>query len=405
MSSTAAVPENRKAGIVVVVDSFPVVSETFVVDHVLGLARRGHRVTVVAMSADAKAKQRIEESSGLSFDLVSLPELPRPHRWRRAAWLLRTAGFGRLAALRSRWERDLLARGQILSRHLHRLAPDLIHAHFGPNAVVAAVAARGTGIPCIADFHGYDVTIIPGRYGWGPYRRWLAHATAVVHSSFVRRLIAEHLPCRVERVHLGVDTDLFVAPARADRWPQRIGFLFVGRLMYQKGAHVALGMMAIFKRHYPEYEAHLTLCGDGPDLDFFRQCARAFGIEEHVTFTGAASQGEVASRMREADVLLIPSVPVANGWEEAFCRVAVEGMAMKMAVIGSRTGGLEETIGTGGHTFRAGSAMSLFGEVKKILDGSGPGREGERAGDRARQFTIGGMDDEYAAIVDQSMSV
>jgi len=49
--------------------------------------------------------------------------------------------------------------------------------------------------------------------------------------------------------------------------------------------------------------------------------------------------------------------------------------------------------------------MSLFGEVKGILEGSGPGQQGERARARARQFTIGGMDDEYAAIIDQSMSV
>lgn len=404
MSSTAAVPANRKAGIVVVVDNFPVVSETFVVDHVLGLARRGHRVTVIAMSADAGAKAQIEADSGLDFGLVPFSDLERPNRWRRIAWLLGTAGWARWRALGSRWERDLLIRGMILSRYLGRQGTGLIHAHFGPNAIAAAVAARQAGIPCIADFHGYDVTIIPGRYGWNPYRRWLGQATAVAHSSFVQKLVEEHLPCRVERVHLGVDTDRFVAPSRAARWPQPIGFLFVGRMMYQKGVHVALGMMALFRRHYPRYGAHLTLCGDGPDLGFFRQCAREFGIEDAVTFTGAATQAEVAARMRDCDVLLIPSVPVASGWEEAFCRVAVEGMAMKMAVIGSRTGGLQETIGTGGHTFRAGSAMSLFGEVKGILDGSGPGQEGERAGDRARQFTMGRMDDEYAAIVDQSMS-
>ena len=405
MISTAAVMADQQVRILVVVDAFPVVSETFVVDHVLGLVRSGFYVTVVAMSGDMEAKQQIEARSGLRFDLVSFSSFARPNRWMRMAWLLGATGLKRIGALFSPWERDLILKGLMLSRNMRRLHPRLIHAHFGPNAMLASIAARDMGIPCIADFHGYDVTIIPKRYGWEPYQRWLGHVTAAVHSSFVQELIEKNIPCRIARVHLGVDTDVFSAPERAKGWPKEIRFLFVGRLVYQKGVHVALGMMAIFRRHFPEYGAHLSICGDGPDLGFFRQCAREFGVEEHVTFIGAASHAGVSSRMAASDVLLIPSLPVASGWDEAFCRVAVEGMAMKMAVIGSRTGGLEETIGTGGHTFRAGSAMGLFVAVKKILNDSSPRQEGDRAGERASQFTIRRMDDAYAQIVDQSMPV
>ncbi len=396
---------DQQVRILVVVDAFPVVSETFVVDHVLGLVRSGFYVTVVAMSGDMEAKKQIEARSGLRFDLVPFSSFARPNRWMRIVWLVGATGLKRIGALFSPWERDLILKGLMLSRNMRRLNPKLIHAHFGPNGMLASIAARDMGIPCIADFHGYDVTIIPKQHGWDPYQRWLGHATAVVHSSFVQNLIENNLPCRIARVHLGVDTDVFSAPERANDWSKEIRFLFVGRLVYQKGIHVALGMMAIFRRHFPEYGAHLSICGDGPDLGFFRQCAREFGLEEHVTFIGAASHAEVSARMKACDVLLIPSIPVASGWDEAFCRVAVEGMAMKMAVIGSRTGGLEETIGTGGHTFRAGSAMSLFGEVKKILNDSSPRQEGIHAGERASQFTIRRMDDEYAQVVDRSMSV
>lgn len=372
----------------------------------MGLEKRGWSVIVAARKVDRPRCEALADSLHWNIEVKQIPASHRTHRWQRIGFVFtRLWATGGLRHMFSPWVRDLVLASEGFDHICSEIKPDLIHAHFGPNGIIAALAARHSNIPLIVDFHGYDVTTIPRRHGWGAYRRWLSHATAIVHSSFVQRLVEAHLPCRIARVHLGVDTDVFSAPERADHWPQEIGFLFVGRLVYQKGVHVALGMMAIFRKHFPQYGAHLTICGDGPDLDFFRLCAREFGVEAYVTFIGAVSGAEVAARMRAADILLIPSVPVVSGAEEAFCRVAIEGMAMKMAVIGSRTGGLEETIGTGGHTFRAGSAMGLFGEVKKILDGSNPRQEGERAGDRARQFTIGRMDDEYAAIIDQSMSV
>jgi len=386
--------------VVVITNRFPVTSETFVVDHVIGLAAHGFDVIVLTHECCQEEKNKLMAREGVCFELELIPECKIPKsRLARVVRLLMTLGIFRLPAFLSVWERDFALRALPLMHKIDDIRPDIIHAHFGPNAMMAALVAGRLNTPLYANFHGYDVTEIPKLYGWSAYHRWLADAHIIAHSSFVEALVKANISSRVTKVSLGVDASKFQAPKRLDAWSKHLNFLVVARAVYQKGIHVAIAMLSVFKHRYPHFNSHLTVCGDGPEMKFLKQCAILHAVEQDVIFLGDISYESVAEEMAQADILLIPSVPVARGSEEAFCRVAIEGMAMGLCVIGSETGGLKETIGPGGQTCRAGSPWELFKRVENLILHSCPDVEAEKAILRSQNFTIEGMQDEYAKII------
>ena len=74
---------------------------------------------------------------------------------------------------------------------------------------------------------------------------------------------------------------------------------------------------------------------------------------------------------------------------------------MGLCVIGSEVGGLKETIGSGGHSCRAGSSWALFKMVEKVILNSNPNVEAKQAIFRAQNFTIERMREEYAEVISQ----
>jgi len=86
---------------------------------------------------------------------------------------------------------------------------------------------------------------------------------------------------------------------------------------------------------------------------------------EFTSFTGWLSQEELPAHLRQADVLIFPTVA-----EEALGRSAVEAMGAGRPVIASRIGGLQYTVieGLTGLLFEPGDADDLVAKVERLLD-------------------------------------
>ncbi len=83
--------------------------------------------------------------------------------------------------------------------------------------------------------------------------------------------------------------------------------LFVGRLEYWKGVHLAIGALEALNRRM-NGSAHLTIVGTGPDEAFFRGVASDLKLEDWVTFTGAVPHAQMPDIYSTHDVLLFPSL-------------------------------------------------------------------------------------------------
>lgn len=380
-----------KGTVLVVLGRFPEVSQTFVVDHIRGLAACGWTVHVAAREIDAQ----LVASSGVAEVVAGVHRITAPPR--RAA-LQRAVAIGSLGGGGVRHLRSVVARSAAyhvgpLRDVIADVRPSVVHAHFAHNGILAALAVAGR-IPVLVNYHGFDVLELPQSNGWAPYRRFLRGTVGVVHSTFLEEQVAAHLEVELRRVTLGVDPSLFGTADRGRVWPAEVRLLTVGRLAAVKGHDTAIEALAHLRR---EGSFHLSIVGDGPARPELESRAKCLGVEDRVEFLGAQPPTRVAEEMSKADVLLVPSRKLRQV-QEGFCRVAVEGMASGLAVIGTQTGGLAETIGTGGTVVSPDDPAELAEAVRRTIAGSSPADIAARATNRAADFQLERMWREYDAV-------
>jgi len=145
-------------------------------------------------------------------------------------------------------------------------------------------------------------------------------------------------------------------------------FVFVGRLVSDKGADVALRALAKLKGE--GLRPRLTIIGDGEERQPLILLAQLLGISDQVLFTGSIPTADVAARLNDHEILLVPSL-----WKEPFGLVAIEGIACGCVVIGSKGGGLPEAIGPCGITFPNGDVELLAQCMRELL--LNPGKRAE----------------------------
>lgn len=117
--------------------------------------------------------------------------------------------------------------------------------------------------------------------------------------------------------------------------PQEKLVLFVGRLVYEKGAHVLINAIP---KVLEKANAKFIIVGSGYMKEQLSEIVKNMGLAHKVLFTGFVDDETLLKLQRCADVSVVPSL------FEPFGIVALEAMAAKSPVVVSDTGGLSEIV-------------------------------------------------------------
>jgi len=162
-------------------------------------------------------------------------------------------------------------------------------------------------------------------------------ATRVVANSRAAadRLRFERVPAgRVATVFNGIDSCAF-ATTRSRRPLRKVAV--VANLRKEKGHDVLIDSAPEILRHFPD--ATFDIVGGGPELGALRARVEAQGVAEAFTFIGY--QDDVAQRLKDADIFVLPSR------SEAFPNAVLEAMAASLPIVASAVGGVLELIEDG----------------------------------------------------------
>lgn len=342
--------------ICVMTHQFPVVTQTWVVNHVAGLLARGHEVVVVPLmprrgpgdlatpefeqvvrattagpAALAGSRPRQVVSGGAMIAAAMVRHRGRPLRF----------AFGRARFPLARFGPRLLCATRVA-----RAAPfDVLHAQFGPTGA-AAVALRRAGVfdaPIVCSFHGYDANVIAAQYP-GCFDGMLGQVAQVTAGTEFMRGVVEGLgfkPTEVTVWPQAVDTDQ-VTPRRDRSGSDGFHVLSVARLVPFKGVDIALRAVARARPSIPGLR--YTVIGEGELRAELELLARELGIDDITTFRGSQSHDEVLRTFGDADVFVLTGRVDNEGQKEGQGVAPLEASASALPVLASRAGGLTEVV-------------------------------------------------------------
>ncbi len=341
---------------------FPRLSETFILDEILGLEAAGVPLRLYAI-ADPHEELVQPDVARVASPVVYLQDATRGHaRFNefRETFVahLRLCGesprryFGILGHLVWHRRRHLGASLKTFS-HAGRLALNLrkddtrhLHAAFahGP-ASIAHLVHLLTGIPFSFSAHAKDIYVSDPRL--------LAHrlrdARFVLSCSESARTALTSLAgadsAKVILANHGVDTSRFTSSVstvspKGDDATLRV--LAVGRLVAKKGYPTLLG--AIKQLSNTGRPVRCTIVGEGVDRGDLEELVRNSGMSSIVDFVGSQTHQEVAEWFHRADVFVQASVVLANGDRDGIPNSLLEAMASGLAVVASEVAGIPEVV-------------------------------------------------------------
>lgn len=251
---------------------------------------------------------------------------------------------------------------------------DVVHAHYivptGPAGRLAAMMRR---VPLVVFAHGSDVLLasradIVGRCARGVLRAADAVVAPSQHLAEEIRSITSDSLQAVDVVPMGVDTEVFTREgrdaARAEMGiaPDERVALFAGTLDANKGAGCEELLEAL---DAPALSGvRLLVVGDGPWRARLQDRAMGGTLAGRVSFRGQLERSELASLMRAADVVAVPSR------RESLGLIALEARAVGTPVVAAAVGGLPEHVerGVSGELYEPGTPERLREAILRVLD-------------------------------------
>ena len=325
---------------------------------VLGLRARGHRAMLVA-HPEGELFKRASEGADL-FPLAPMNEIDLATAWK-------------------------------LSKLVRRWQPEIVHAH-DPHAVSMTSLALSFGAPSprpktIAsrrvDFH-----LQSHAFSQWKYRQMDGFIAA---SRAIRDiLIHDGIPAaRIEVVHDGIDVDKIAnRPAidlHAEYWlPHGVPVVVnVGALVGHKGQRFLIDAMPLVLREVPD--AHLVILGEGELRPQLEKQIKQLSLAKRVLLPGFRE--DVLSLMKTADLFVMSSITEGLG------SAVLDAMAMGLAVVGTRAGGIPEAVvpGKTGLLVDPGEPRPLAAAMVRLLKDAHLRRTYGEAG-RSRVSELFGLD-------------
>ena len=325
--------------------SFPVISQTFVLDHIAHAIGSGHQTAVAALKLAKGVAHPVVERLALYDDIIYSRPIEVANLKRVVKGIAAHPKRLPCAVYRSALGWPTLTETSVAMQLAYE--PDVIIANFGPTGL-SAVRLKETYFPkakVVVVFHGYDVSGYLQKHGWSNYQRM---APSVDLAVCVNALWAEILGRNTTMKnivvhHLGVDCASI--GARPNNRVPKQEILFVGRMTEKKGFSHLIAAMGILAKKGTALRVHAI--GDGPLLDRYQSMVRERGLADMFVFHGAQTHGKVLSMMKDLDFLVAPSITAASGDQEGIPVVLMEAMASGIPVIATRHSGIPELVTDG----------------------------------------------------------
>jgi colanic acid/amylovoran biosynthesis glycosyltransferase len=337
--------------IIFVVDAFPIISETFILNQITGLMDMGHEVLIFSA-------HRSDESSCHSdvrrYELLKRTyyhnEMPSS-KFKRIIWalfMIITYGHRNPRAIFNSLNFFKYGKEALSLNYLYKVMlflgvkkADIIFCHYGPNGNFGArMKELGIAGKLVTMFHGYDLR--RGIEQKDLYKLLFSRVDALLSISSYNNKHLLSFGAPKERIHqhpVGIDIESYAFKKYSSVPPDNpIRILTVSRLVEEKG--ISDGLSAI---HQLVHERGLTqiqydIIGDGPLREELEVLVAKLNLKDNVHFLGYAVQESVIRMLNESHIFFLPSIA------EALPVVLMEAQSVGLPVVATDVGSVREVV-------------------------------------------------------------
>jgi glycosyltransferase involved in cell wall biosynthesis len=349
-----ATRSDQERPIAYLVKGWPRLSETFILNEVIALERRGIPLRIFSVK-DPNNEPVHNKVAGVRASITYI-SLARHWKeallgnirllWRRPGSYLRTFLYAtvqtlihfRFVIMRRFWQ------GAYLGDIFLRQPVAHLHAHFATSpAMVALFTHKLLDIPYTFTAHAKDIYVSPKKL----LRAKIEAARAVItctgyNLQYLQSQFGSPLSNKLRCIHHGLDLPEFEfrpAGTRSDDIPL---VLAVARLVEKKGLPHLLTALDILRKR--GRRVHAEIIGDGPLRAALESQVRSLGLADMVTFLGAQPHEKVRQAYGRASLFVLPCTVAGNGDRDGIPNVLLEAMASGVPVISTEISGIPELI-------------------------------------------------------------
>ena len=252
--------------------------------------------------------------------------------------------FDANAALAENHSAATIGQAAVLALKIHERGIRHLHAHFGTQAAtIARLAARFAGVTYSITAHAKDI--------YHEYSEPVNLARKIADAAFTITVsdynlahLREQYPAEapVYRIYNGLDLEQFPYHAPENRPPH---LLAVGRLVEKKGFPDLIDAIAALRER--GINCTCDIIGDGNQRETLAAHIARLHLEDRVRLLGNRSQAEVKNHIRQAAMLIAPSIISADGDRDGLPTILVEAMALGTPCISTNIVGIPELVRDG----------------------------------------------------------
>lgn len=344
-------PQKAKMRTAILVNSFPSISEKFILNHIAAEIISGADITVFAAH---KGGEHIHHSLYDKFNMERKTVFLNIPRSVIKRLLLSPLLFFRL------FLKNPFAAIEALRVHKYQIAAknckslyfglwfsgkhyNTLHCHFGMNGLIGAYLKRcGFCDVVVTTFHGADINFYPKKYGRNIYRAVYQESDSITaNTRFTKdKIIANGCPSeKIEVIPVGLFADDFIIGGGGGI-PNSV--LTVGRLEEKKGHKYSLEAIKMASETVNSIQYYII--GEGTLRDELVKYAEELGIIDRCHFLGICAEDEVKEYYQKCSIFLLSSVTAANGDMEGQGLVLQEAQASGLPVVSTMHNGIPEGV-------------------------------------------------------------
>lgn len=348
---------NERLRVAYLVKTFPRLSETFILNEILGVEDLGLELEIFSLRKLPPTSEPVHpDVARIKAPIRYIPSLVRP-LWPPGLALLLFSHLTLLfaapqryfAALRFHFGsggnprlKDFLQAGY-LARALRKGRFTHLHAHFANvPTTVAEIVKRLTGIRYSFTAHAKDVYLTPR----SELARKIRGAECVLtctaaNQRYLAGLADEGTPVRL--AYHGVDVSRFraISPGNSSRKQVPL-ILTVARLCEKKGLEFLIEACRILADRGVAFQCRIV--GYGPLEERLREMIAGLGLQDRVFLLGKMTQDQLAELYPQADLFVLPCMVLENGDQDGIPNVLFEAMVCGVPIVSTEIPGVRELI-------------------------------------------------------------